>query len=246
MLRGPGSSGRRRDAGQRLPGDQEALGVQGGRAAAAGSGDRLPVGVVDEVSGGEYAGQRHSAGQDPRAPALDQDVPRRVGVHLVAHQLGARVVPDRHEQSGHRQLPGGPGQHIGQGDRGHLGRAVDRADPAVPGEPDLRVGHGPLGHDPAGAQLVAPLPFSRELYAQDFTDAAARARFEWLCAQARLIELPLAYLLGKGVRLVAKDEGAQKLLDRHWKEPIFNVAAAHKVALWRVYPSMKRDIFLFR
>lgn len=36
----------------------------------------------------------------------------------------------------------------------------------------------------------------------------------------RLIELPLAYLLGKGVRLVAKDEGAQKLLDRHWKDSI--------------------------
>ena len=42
-----------------------------------------------------------------------------------------------------------------------------------------------------GAQLVAPLPFARELYAQDFTDAAARARFESLCAQARVIELPL-------------------------------------------------------
>jgi hypothetical protein len=42
-----------------------------------------------------------------------------------------------------------------------------------------------------GAQLVSPLPFARELYAQDFTDAAARARFESLCARARLIELPL-------------------------------------------------------
>ncbi len=42
-----------------------------------------------------------------------------------------------------------------------------------------------------GAQIVAPLPFARELYAQDFTDAAARGRFESLCAQARLIELPL-------------------------------------------------------
>lgn len=42
-----------------------------------------------------------------------------------------------------------------------------------------------------GAQLVAPLPFSRELYAQDFTEVAARERFESLCAQARLIELPL-------------------------------------------------------
>jgi hypothetical protein len=42
-----------------------------------------------------------------------------------------------------------------------------------------------------GAQLVSPLPFSRELYAQDFTDTAVRTHFESLCAQARLIELPL-------------------------------------------------------
>ena len=42
-----------------------------------------------------------------------------------------------------------------------------------------------------GAQLVAPLPFARELYAQDFTDTSARERFESLCARARLIELPL-------------------------------------------------------
>ena len=42
-----------------------------------------------------------------------------------------------------------------------------------------------------GARLVAPLPFARELYAQDFTDPAARERFESLCAQAQVIELPL-------------------------------------------------------
>lgn len=42
-----------------------------------------------------------------------------------------------------------------------------------------------------GAQLVAPLPFARELYARDFIDPAARARFESLCLQARVIELPL-------------------------------------------------------
>ncbi|MBS0382188.1 MAG: hypothetical protein JSR56_07130, partial [Proteobacteria bacterium] len=45
-----------------------------------------------------------------------------------------------------------------------------------------------------GARVVAPLPFARELYAQDFTDPAARARFESLCDRAQLIELPL--LLG--------------------------------------------------
>lgn len=36
----------------------------------------------------------------------------------------------------------------------------------------------------------------------------------------RLIELPLAYLLGKGVRLVVKDDKAQKVLDKHWKDCI--------------------------
>ena len=42
-----------------------------------------------------------------------------------------------------------------------------------------------------GAQLIAPLPFARELYAQDFTSAAARAQFESLCGRAHVIELPL-------------------------------------------------------
>lgn len=42
-----------------------------------------------------------------------------------------------------------------------------------------------------GAELVAPLPFSRDLYAKDFNDPVARERFEALCARARLIELPL-------------------------------------------------------
>ena len=36
----------------------------------------------------------------------------------------------------------------------------------------------------------------------------------------RLIELPLAYLLGKGVRLVVGDEENQKVLDRHWRDSI--------------------------
>ncbi len=42
-----------------------------------------------------------------------------------------------------------------------------------------------------GARLIAPLPFARERYAQDFVDPDARARFESLCARARIIELPL-------------------------------------------------------
>ena len=36
----------------------------------------------------------------------------------------------------------------------------------------------------------------------------------------RLIELPLAYLLGKGVNLKSDDADAQKVLDRHWRDCI--------------------------
>lgn len=36
----------------------------------------------------------------------------------------------------------------------------------------------------------------------------------------RLIELPLAYLLGKGVTLTVPDSKAQRVLDRHWADPI--------------------------
>lgn len=42
-----------------------------------------------------------------------------------------------------------------------------------------------------GARLVAPLPFARESYEQDFADPAARAQFDALCSRAQVIELPL-------------------------------------------------------
>lgn len=38
----------------------------------------------------------------------------------------------------------------------------------------------------------------------------------------RLIEIPLAYLLAEGVKLECADEDHQKLLDRHWNDPINN------------------------
>lgn len=41
-----------------------------------------------------------------------------------------------------------------------------------------------------GARLVAPLPFERKLYVQDFADGAVRERFDALCAKAEVIELP--------------------------------------------------------
>jgi hypothetical protein len=42
----------------------------------------------------------------------------------------------------------------------------------------------------AGARLIAPLPLVRAQYAEDFTDVAARARFNALCDAAQVIELP--------------------------------------------------------
>ena len=41
-----------------------------------------------------------------------------------------------------------------------------------------------------GARLIAPLPMARMQYARDFTDAAARARFDALCDAAEVIEVP--------------------------------------------------------
>ena len=41
-----------------------------------------------------------------------------------------------------------------------------------------------------GARLIAPLPMARSQYAQDFTAAAARARFDTLCNAAEIIEVP--------------------------------------------------------
>lgn len=42
-----------------------------------------------------------------------------------------------------------------------------------------------------GACLIAPLPFAREQYVQDFTDDDSRQRFDTLCQRAILIEAPV-------------------------------------------------------
>ena len=42
-----------------------------------------------------------------------------------------------------------------------------------------------------GARLIAPLPLPRELYVEDFTEPAARTRFEALCRQAEVMVLPV-------------------------------------------------------
>src|SRR3954449_4453546 len=73
---------------------EPALGVDRGGGTGAGRGDRLPVDVVDDVATGEDA-------VDVRAGArvVDDDVSLVVQLELADEQLGARVVPDRHEQA---------------------------------------------------------------------------------------------------------------------------------------------------
>ena len=70
------------------------LGVEGGRAAGARGGDRLPVVVVDEVAGREDALE---VGAGRRV--VDEDVAVVVEVDLTGQQLRARVVADRDEQA---------------------------------------------------------------------------------------------------------------------------------------------------
>ena len=70
-------------------------------------------------------------------------------------QLGARDVADRDEHAGRGVLAGLAGDGVAQGHAGDLGVAVDGDDLAVPGELDLRVVRGAVGHDLRGAQLVA-------------------------------------------------------------------------------------------
>ena len=76
-------------------GCQPPLGVERGGAAGAGGGDRLPVGVVDEVAAGEDAVE---VGAGRRC--VDLHVAGVVEVDLAAEQLAARVVTDGEEQAG--------------------------------------------------------------------------------------------------------------------------------------------------
>ena len=75
------------------------LGVERGRAAGAGSRHRLPVVVVDHVTTGEDTVQVGA-----RGGVVDEHIAVLVEVDLTAEQLGPRVVADRDEQAGDRQL----------------------------------------------------------------------------------------------------------------------------------------------
>ena len=97
---------------------EEALGVEGRRAAGAGRGDGLTVGVVDEVAGGEDAPKVGGG-----APGLDEDVALPAEGHL--EQLAGAAADHRAQPAGvdpdvHRDA-GGPqddGLGVGEGRRG--------------------------------------------------------------------------------------------------------------------------------
>src|SRR5690606_26504941 len=128
------------------------LGVQGRGAAGPGGGDRLTVDVIDGVAAREDTGQVRLGGR-----VLDEDVALRVELDLSGQDLGARVVPDGDEQSGGLDLALLAGDGVPQRRAGDLVLTVDGDDLAVPGEVDLLVRHGALGHDLRGPQLVAPV-----------------------------------------------------------------------------------------
>src|SRR5688572_18723386 len=71
-----------------------ALGVEGGGTAGAGRGDRLTVGVVDDIAGGEEPGHVRPGGRGD-----DLQVALLVQVELSLEEFGARVVADRDEQT---------------------------------------------------------------------------------------------------------------------------------------------------
>src|SRR5438094_8434844 len=89
---GPGGGQRR----ARMPflGGEEALRVERGHTTGAGGGDRLPIGVILHVAGGEDAGHIGLG----RA-GLRDEIAGFVVVELVDEQLGVRVVADSDEDA---------------------------------------------------------------------------------------------------------------------------------------------------
>src|SRR5215831_8384468 len=75
-----------------------ALGIQGRRASGAGSGNRLTVRPVDDISGGEHAGNAR-----PRSGRVHDHVPIGVRIDLTNEQLAAGIVTDRDEHAGDGQ-----------------------------------------------------------------------------------------------------------------------------------------------
>src|SRR4051812_17605697 len=129
------------------------LGVERGRTAGTGGGDRLTVGVVHDVAGREDAGQ---VGGGTRS--LNLDVALVVQLDLAPEEFAARVVPDRDEDPGHTEGGLLAGLGVANLDPTDLATIVeDLGHHRVPGDLDLRVRQRPLGHDLAGPELIAAM-----------------------------------------------------------------------------------------
>src|SRR5689334_12907057 len=114
----------------------EALGVERGGTAGAGGRDGLPISVVDDVAGGEYAFEVGFRGR-----RLHLHVALVVELELAAEELAARLVADRHEHPRGRQLALLAGRDVAHADAADLAAAVeDLGHDGVPGHLDLRVG----------------------------------------------------------------------------------------------------------
>src|ERR1700754_4864753 len=129
---------------------QPALCIDRGRTAGAGGGDRLPVGAVDEVTGGEDAREPGAGGG-----SLDLDVAGLIGVDLTPHELAAGVVADRDEHAGHLEDGLLSGVRVAQLQTRDAALAENFDDLGVGAPVNLRLVLGALQHDAGGAELVA-------------------------------------------------------------------------------------------
>lgn len=81
----------------------------------------------------------------------------------------------------------------------------------------------------AGARLVAPLPLPPDLYVEDFSTAVVRERFEALCAQSEVVQLPL--LKGHSRHTIGSDGPPR---DRHYAQAGVYIASHCHIllAIW--------------
>src|SRR5581483_10609248 len=145
-------AGGERRAGMALERGEVALGVERRHAAGAGGGDRLPVGVVLHVPGGEDPGEVRRRAAGPR-----DEVALLVVVELVAEEGGVRVVPDGHEEAVGGHLPRLAVGRALQPQSLDLQVAEDLVDDGVEHEVELLVALGAVDHDLRRAELVAPV-----------------------------------------------------------------------------------------
>src|SRR6266511_69143 len=130
---------------------EEPLRVDGGLAAGAGGGHRLPVARVCHVARGE-----HALDARLRRGRLHGDVADVVHVELPAEDLRVRLVADPHEHALHGQLADGPVLRALQPQAGDgLPISQDLLDGRRELQLDLRVRAGAVAHDLRRAQLVA-------------------------------------------------------------------------------------------